>query len=82
MKLKIPCKILIIVLLIFVFTEPKSKELGKFNDWTAYAEGEGKNLACLAVSKPKKQKVIIKEEERFLLLLHIYLVRINGMSLA
>ena len=31
-----------------------TKELGKYNDWSAYAEGEGKNLACLAVSKPKK----------------------------
>ena len=31
-----------------------SKELAKFNDWTAFAEGEGKNLACMAVSKPKK----------------------------
>ena len=56
MKLKIPCKLLIISLLIFVFTESKSKELGKFNDWSAYAEGEGKNLACLVVSKPKNSE--------------------------
>ncbi len=32
------------------------KEIGSFNDWSAYAEGEGKNLACMAVSKPKKAK--------------------------
>ena len=32
------------------------KEIGSFNDWAAYAEGEGKNLACMAVSKPKKAK--------------------------
>ena len=32
----------------------KSKELAKFNDWSAFSEGEGKNLACMAVSKPKK----------------------------
>jgi hypothetical protein len=31
----------------------ESKELAKFNDWSAFAEGEGKNLACMAVSKPK-----------------------------
>ena len=33
-----------------------TKELAKFNDWTAFAEGEGKNLACMAVSKPKKSE--------------------------
>ena len=33
-----------------------TKELEKFNDWTAFAEGEGKNLACMAVSKPKKSE--------------------------
>ena len=54
MDLKITYKSLITILVIFVFAETKSKELGKFKDWSAYAEGEGKNLACLAVSKPKK----------------------------
>ena len=54
MNLKITYKFLLTIFVIFVFTEIKSKELGKFNDWSAYAEGEGKNLACLAVSKPKK----------------------------
>jgi len=33
-----------------------AKELAKFNDWAAFAEGEGKNLACMAVSKPKKSE--------------------------
>ena len=33
-----------------------TKELAKFNDWAAFAEGEGKNLACMAVSKPKKSE--------------------------
>ena len=36
------------------FFNLESKELAKFNDWSAFAEGEGKNLACMAVSKPKK----------------------------
>tara|TARA_B100000700_G_scaffold329285_1_gene450382 strand:+ start:2851 stop:3372 length:522 start_codon:yes stop_codon:yes gene_type:complete len=46
-------------LLLYNFTFLKflsSKEIGKFSDWAAYAEGEGKNLACMAVSKPKKAK--------------------------
>ncbi len=44
--------VLIINLIFFNFSH--SKEIGSFNDWSAYAEGEGKNLACMAVSKPKK----------------------------
>ena len=32
------------------------KQIGKFKDWTAYSEGEGRNLACMAVSKPKKEE--------------------------
>merc|ERR1711991_780129 len=32
------------------------KEIAKFKDWSSYAEGEGKNLACMAVSKPKKSE--------------------------
>ena len=43
----------ILSILLFFFNL-ESKELAKFNDWTAFAEGEGKNLACMAVSKPKK----------------------------
>ena len=46
-------KIVILSILSFFF-KLESKELAKFNDWTAFAEGEGKNLACMAVSKPKK----------------------------
>ena len=38
------------------FLNVDSKELGKYNDWSAYAEGEGKNLACLVVSKPKNSE--------------------------
>ena len=46
-------KIVILSILLFFFNL-ESKQLAKFNDWTAFAEGEGKNLACMAVSKPKK----------------------------
>ncbi len=46
-------KILSALIITLGFISVKSKELGKYNDWSAYAEGEGKNLACLAVSKPK-----------------------------
>ena len=46
-------KIVILSILLFFFNL-ESKELAKFKDWTAFAEGEGKNLACMAVSKPKK----------------------------
>ena len=46
----------VLIIIFFFFPGQKlfSKELEKFNDWTAFAEGEGKNLACMAVSKPKK----------------------------
>ena len=40
--------------ILLIFFNLESKELAKFNDWSAFAEGEGKNLACMAVSKPKK----------------------------
>ena len=46
-------KIVILSILLFFFNL-ESKELAKFSDCTAFAEGEGKNLACMAVSKPKK----------------------------
>ena len=72
MNLKITYKSLITFLVIFVFTETKSKELGKFNDWSAYAEGEGKNLACLAVSKPKKAEGNYKRRgEIFAVITHL-----------
>ena len=44
----------IISLIFLFFFNLESKELAKFKDWSAFAEGEGKNLACMAVSKPKK----------------------------
>ena len=44
----------IIFFIFLFFFNLESKELAKFNDWSAFAEGEGKNLACMAVSKPKK----------------------------
>ena len=44
----------IISFVFLFFFNLESKELAKFNDWSAFAEGEGKNLACMAVSKPKK----------------------------
>ena len=43
----------IISFIFLFFFNLESKELAKFNDWSAFAEGEGKNLACMAVSKPK-----------------------------
>ena len=44
----------VISFIFLFFFNLESKELAKFNDWSAFAEGEGKNLACMAVSKPKK----------------------------
>ena len=35
--------------ILLIFFNLESKELAKFNDWSAFAEGEGKNLACMAV---------------------------------
>ncbi len=43
-------------LFFFNFTFLPSKELAKYSDWSAFAEGEGKNLACMVVSKPKKSE--------------------------
>ena len=72
MNLKILGKLFLTFLVILVFTETKSKELGKFNDWSAYAEGEGKNLACLAVSKPKKAEGNYKRRgEIFAVITHL-----------
>ena len=49
-------QVLIVIFFFFPGQRLLSKELAKFNDWTAFAEGEGKNLACMAVSKPKKSE--------------------------
>ena len=53
--MKISCFFVITISLIFPSIS-KTKELAKFKDWAAFAEGEGKNLACMAVSKPKKSE--------------------------
>ena len=45
---------IIIFFISFIFFNLESKELAKFNDWSAFAEGEGKTLLVWPVSKPKK----------------------------
>tara|TARA_B100000963_G_scaffold162608_1_gene141331 strand:+ start:75 stop:599 length:525 start_codon:yes stop_codon:yes gene_type:complete len=54
MNLKKTVFTLFILIALLPFSNLSLKELEKYNDWSAYAEGEGKNLACMAVSKPKK----------------------------
>ena len=46
----------LVFLNLFLASLSDAKELAKFKDWAAFAEGEGKNLACMAVSKPKKSE--------------------------
>ena len=46
----------ILAFLIVVPCNVELKQIGKFKDWTAYSEGEWRNLACMAVSKPKKEE--------------------------
>ena len=46
----------LVLLNLFLGSLSDAKELAKFKDWQAFAEGEGKNLACMAVSKPKKSE--------------------------
>ena len=46
----------LLLLNLFLGSSSDAKELAKFKDWAAFAEGEGKNLACMAVSKPKKSE--------------------------
>ena len=46
----------LVLLNLFFGSSSDAKELAKFKDWSAFAEGEGKNLACMAVSKPKKSE--------------------------
>ncbi len=66
-------KICLLFLIIFSFYRSiNSKELEKYNDWSAYAEGEGKNLACMAVSKPKKAQGNYKRRgEIFAVITHL-----------
>jgi hypothetical protein len=64
--------LLSLIILFFSCTKLVSKELAKFNDWSAYAEGEGKNLACMAVSKPKKAEGNYKRRgEVFAIITHL-----------
>ncbi len=55
-NISIKVKMILFVLSTFIFLQESlnAREIGKFKDWASYAEGEGKNLACMAVSKPKK----------------------------
>ena len=46
----------LVSLILFFGSLSDAKELAEFKDWAAFAEGEGKNLACMAVSKPKKSE--------------------------
>lgn len=48
--------LLIFVSLIISPNTAELKQIGKFKDWIAYSEGEGRNLACMAVSKPIKEE--------------------------
>ena len=48
------------------------KKLAKFKDWTAYSEGEAKNKACMAVSKPIKHEGNYKKRgEIFAIVTHM-----------
>jgi hypothetical protein len=72
MNLKISQLSIILFTVLFHFSLLNSKELEKFNDWSAYAEGEGKNLACMAVSKPKKAEGNYKRRgEVFAVITHL-----------
>ena len=72
MNLKKTFLLTVIFLMVFNPINILSKELAKFNDWSAYAEGEGKNLACMAVSKPKKSEGNYKRRgEVFAVITHL-----------
>ena len=72
MNLKISKLSLILFIALLHFSPLNSKELEKFNDWSAYAEGEGRNLACMAVSKPKKAEGNYKRRgEVFAVITHL-----------
>ena len=66
---------LILFILAFLIAVPSNvelKQIGKFKDWTAYSEGEGRNLACMAVSKPKKEEGDYKKRgEVFSIITHL-----------
>ena len=48
--------VFIALILSLALNNLNAKELAKFKDWTAYSEGEAKNKACMAISKPKKDE--------------------------
>ena len=65
-------KIFTLIILLSKFSLLETKELEKFNDWSAYAEGEGKNLACMVVSKPKTSEGNYKRRgEIFAVITHL-----------
>ena len=49
-NISIKVKMFLFVLSTFIFLQESlnAREIGKFKDWASYAEGEGKNLACMA----------------------------------
>lgn len=51
-------KLLIAIFLLSLILKSsiQAKQLKKFKDWTAYSEGETRNKACMAVSKPTKHE--------------------------
>ncbi|MAI83438.1 MAG: hypothetical protein CMM91_00685 [Rickettsiales bacterium] len=59
-------------LLIFLISEANAKEIQKFKDWSAYSEGEARNKACMAVSKPIKHEGNYKRRgDIFLIVTHL-----------
>ncbi len=56
----------------FLFFNLDSKEIQKFKDWSAYSEGEARNKACMAVSKPLKHEGNYKRRgDIFLIVTHL-----------
>ena len=68
---------LILFILAFLTAVPSNvelKQIGKFKDWTAYSEGEGRNLACMAVSKPKKEEGDYKKRGEVFSIISLFFV--------
>ena len=40
---------IVLLSILLIFFNLESKELAKFNDWSAFAEGKVKNLACMVM---------------------------------
>lgn len=61
-----------LILFFLLYNPTYSKEIASFKDWKAYSEGEGKNKACMAVSKPKKDEGNYKKRgEIFAIITHL-----------